>query len=101
MASRLELQTEFENILGSSCVYLQPPSSVQMKYPAIVYTLNNIGQDHANNRAYKKRLSYMVTLIDKNPDSIYVDKLLELPHCKFDRFYTSNNLNHFVFTIYN
>ena len=42
MASRLELQTKFENILGSRNVYFQPPASVQMRYPAIVYSRKNI-----------------------------------------------------------
>ena len=101
MANRLNLQTTFEEILCNRNVYFQPPSSVQMKYPAIVYNLSDIGKKHANNRTYKKLPSYTVTLIDRNPDSEYVDKILELPYCSFDRFYTANNLNHFVFTIYN
>lgn len=91
----------FENILGSRNVYFQPPPSVKIKYPAIVYSLDTIEVDHANNRLYKKIPKYTATLIDTNPSSEYLVKIMNLPYSKFDRFYTSDNLNHFVFTIYN
>lgn len=42
MASRLNLQTFLEEILESRNVYFQPPESVKMKYPAIVYALDDI-----------------------------------------------------------
>lgn len=100
MDSRLRLQSAFEEILGSRNVYFQPPESIKMQYPAIRYSLQNIGTRHANGRVYKKEPSYSVILIDKNPDSEYVDKILELPYCRFDRSYTADNLNHFIFTIY-
>ena len=99
--NRLDLQTEFEKILESHNVYFQPPASVKMQYPAIVYSLKNIEKNFANNLSYIVTDGYEVILIDKNPDSIYIKKILELPYCGFDRYYTSDNLNHFVFTIYN
>lgn len=100
MASRLELQTELEEILGSRNVYFQPPESVKMKYPAIRYSLSSIENRHADNRAYKQTKAYELILIDPNPDSEYIDKLSQLPYCRFDRFYPADNLNHYVFTIY-
>ena len=42
MDDRLILNTLFENILKSKNVYFQPPASVQMRYPAIVYSRKNI-----------------------------------------------------------
>lgn len=100
MASRLNLQTELEKILGSRNVYFQPPASVQMKYPAIRYSLQNIENRHADNLSYKQAKAYELILIDPDPDSEYVDKILQLPYCRFDRFYPADNLNHYVFTIY-
>ena len=100
MASRLELQTELEEILGSRNVYFQPPESVKMKYPAIRYSLSNIENTHADNRTYKQSKAYELILIDPDPDSEYADKLSQLPYCRFDRFYPADNLNHYVFTIY-
>lgn len=100
MGSRLELQTLLENLLGSRNVYFQPPSSVSMKYPAIVYSLNDVVNSHANNSVYSQSIAYTVTVIDKNPDSEYAKKVSKLPMCTFDRPYTADNLNHYVYTLY-
>lgn len=100
MASRLALQTLFENILGSRNVYYQPPASVTMKYPAIVYSRKDIDNRFANNSVYAQYLAYEVTVIDRNPDSEYVKKVSMLPTCNFDRHFVSDNLNHDVFTLY-
>lgn len=100
MGNRLELQTRLEDILGSRNCYFQPPASVQMKYPAIVYSLDNIDKLYANNDTYKSLMAYTVTLIDKNPDTPYLVEILKLPYCRFNRFYTADNLNHWVFTLY-
>lgn len=86
---------------GDRHTYFNPPSSVQMKYPAIRYSLNNVNLTFANNGVYRKTPSYEVTLIDGNPDSEYVDKILQIPYCRFDRFYIADNLNHWTFTIHN
>lgn len=100
MPSRPELQTTLEGILGSRNVYFQPPSSVRMQYPAIVYSRKDIEKRSADDCAYRKLPSYEVILIDKNPDSKYVEKIFDLPYCSFDRHYESDNLNHDVFTLY-
>ena len=100
MASRLKLQTELEELLGSENVYFQPPSSVKMKYPAIKYSLSNIEIKHADDTSYNNKRVYELILIDSNPDSEFVDKLLQLPYCSFDRFYPSDNLNHYSFKLY-
>lgn len=97
--SRVDFQYLLEKILGSRNVYFQPPATIQMKYPAIVYSLNDINSIHANNDMYLQKNSYEVILIDKNPDSKTPSELLKVPYSRFDRSYTSDNLNHFVFTI--
>lgn len=100
MSNRLELQTLLENLLGSRNVYYQPPASVSMKYPAIVYSRNDILSRHAGNGVYTIKVAYTVTLIDKNPESACIEKLAALPLCSFDRHYVADNLNHDVFTLY-
>lgn len=100
MDSRLKLQAIFEEILGSRNVYFQPPASVSMKYPAIVYSRSEIQNQFAANTVYAQATAYMVTVIDKNPDSEYVKKVSKLPMCSYDRSYRADNLNHDVFTIY-
>ena len=100
MASRLELQTKLEELLGSRNVYYQPPESVKMEYPAIVYSKNDIRTTRANDAVYSKRTQYSLIVISKKPDEPVIDKLLSIPYCSYDRPYKSDNLNHDVLTLY-
>lgn len=100
MGTRLELQTMLETLLGSRNVYYQPPATVKMSYPAIVYSRSNIRNIHANNDVYLQDKAYRVTVIDKNPDSPIVDLVSKLPLCAFQQHYTADNLNHDVFLLY-
>lgn len=100
MGSRLDLQTKLETLLGSQNVYYQPPASVRMNYPAIVYSRSNIENRHADDDVYMQAYFYEVIVIDEDPDSEIVENVSKLPGCRFDRHYTSDNLNHDVFTLY-
>ena len=101
MSDRLDLQATFEEILGSRNVYYQPPASVQMHYPAIRYELAGFNNKPANNSAaYIASTGYECILIVKEPDTEYLQKILQIPYCKFDRYYRANNLHHYTFTIY-
>lgn len=100
MNNRLELHELLCEVLGSRNVYFQPPESLTMKYPAIVYSRNRMNDNHANDDVYKRSLVYTITVIDKDPDSEIVERVSRLPMCSYDRHFTSDNLNHDVFTIY-
>ena len=100
MGSRLDLQTKLETLLGNQNVYYQPPTSVRMNYPAIVYSRSNIENRHADDDVYMQAYFYEVIVIDEDPDSEVVENISKLPGCRFDRHYTSDNLNHDVFTLY-
>ena len=100
MGSRLSLHSKLEEILGSDHVYFQPPASVRMVYPAIRYERSDLVPTHADNEPYLIHRAYTVTVMDYDPDSEIVEKLAKLPMCRFNRHYTSNNLNHDVFVIY-
>ena len=86
---------------GDRHTYFNPPSTVKMKYPAIRYTLGGIIRKFANDGSYHMVPYWEITLIDRNPDSVYVKKILQIPYCRFDRFYKADNINHWTFTIYN
>ena len=100
MATRVNLQNVLEELLGSRNVYYQPPESLKMNYPAIVYARKTIDNSYANNSVYKQNYAYEITVIEKNPDSEIVNKVSKLPTCRFNRHYTSDNLNHDTFTLY-
>lgn len=100
MPSRLELQAALEKLIGSENVYFQPPSSVNMKYPAIVYGLEDIGNTFADDGVYLSQRKYSVTVIDEDPDSEIVGKIASMPTCRYSRHFESDNLNHDVFILY-
>ncbi len=100
MAQRLELQSVLVDILGATNVYFQPPPSVKMAYPCIVYNRDDEDTRFADNKPYNRRRRYQVTVIDRDPDSSIPEKVGELPLCVYDRFYTADNLNHDVYKLF-
>lgn len=100
METRLDLQNKLVELLGSKHVYYQPPESVKIEYPAIVYSKNDIRATRADDSVYLKRTQYEIIVIDKKPDNKVIDELLKLSYCSYDRHYNSDNLNHDVLTLY-
>ncbi len=100
MDRRLELQTILTSILGSNNVYFQPPATIKLQYPCIVYHRSKINRRFADNKPYSSKVQYTLVLIGRSPESDLVDKILELPYCSYDRFYVADELNHDAFTLY-
>lgn len=100
MASRLDLQTKLETILGSRNVYFQPPESIKIRYPAIVYYLANIAIDAADDTSYNQYNQYVMQYISDDPDNTVVSQLLQLPYCRFERRFVADNLYHDNLRIY-
>ena len=70
-----------------------------MKYPAIKYSRDDIQNTFANNNVYMQQYAYEITVIDEDPDSEIVDKISKLPTARFERHYTSDDLNHDIYKI--
>ena len=100
MARRLQLQTILELIIDNENVYFQPPESIKLNYPCIIYELSGHKSEFADNKLYLNKKQYTITVIDRDPDSLIPDKLLSLSLISFDRYYAANNLNHYVFRLY-
>jgi hypothetical protein len=97
---RHELQDLLIETLGTKNVYFQPPPTVQMQYPCIVYERDFNYTAFADDQPYRHKKRYLVTVIDRDPDSVIPDKIAKLPMCVFDRFFTADNLNHDVYRIF-
>ncbi len=96
-----DLQAFLQDYVGSDVkVYFQPPASVRMKYPCVKYSYNRRDNLSADNVKYLRQNSYILTVIDYDPESELSEKISELPMCSWDRFFTADNLNHFVYTLY-
>ena len=100
MATRLDLQSRFEEILGSKNVYFQPPESIKLKYPCIIYFLGDIYTRNADDQHYTMQKMYNVTVISRDPDNTIAESLLQYPKTRFDRRYVADNLYHDILTLY-
>lgn len=100
MNDRLELHELLCQTLGSRNVYFQPPESVKMKYPAIVYRRNRIENVSADNVVYKQSVSYTITVIDKDPDSEITERVSKIPRIMYDRSFVADNLNQDNFVLF-
>lgn len=82
-------------------VKFQPPPSYKMTYPACRYEQSNGKTEFASNMPYSFTKKYTVTIIDRNPDTDYVEKMaMAFPMCVMDRAYAVDGLNHYVFTLF-
>lgn len=98
---RVKLHDTLKYYLGSKEVYYDPPETITMSYPAIVYTLSNIGANYADNKRYMNMTSYSVTLIRKDDDDDILDRILaEVENVRYDRPFIANGLHHDVFTVF-
>lgn len=95
-----ELQLLLEKLLGSTNVYFQPPSQQRINYPCIVYQLDYVKTKYADSLPYNNAKRYSVKYISKSPDQYIPDKIGLLPTASFDRFYVSDNLNHWAYRLY-
>lgn len=98
-ARRYELHEKLKAICEN--VYFQPPNKAQIKYPCIIYDEDVGRAERADNRLYLNTDSYMVTVIDKDPDSVIPGKLMnEFSMIRKNRPYRADNLNHYPHTLY-
>ena len=103
MATRLQLQEALIAVLDRNPkdVYFQPPESVKLSYPCIIYNLTPGEVRRADDLAYNYIRCYDVLIIDRDPEVEWDKKMLEsFQYCTFSRAYTSDNLNHWTFRLY-
>lgn len=99
MASRIDLQTDLEKIVKH--VYYQPPESIKINYPCIIYNWSNDRDIHADDETYIHSRVYEVTIIDANPDSEIPAKFKKtFRYARLNRNYPADGLHHFVYTLY-
>ena len=85
MKTRYELHEFLCEILGSRNVYFQR---------------TEIKNRFANDAVYKQNNAYLLTVIDKDPDSEVSKQLANIPLCRLQQHFVSDNLNHDIFKIY-
>lgn len=99
---RLELHEKLCDLLGSRNVYYQPPETLKLQYPGIIYDLYRINQRFADDLNYRLMPAYSVTIIDRSTDLDWVDKMFKTfsKYCSLERTYNADNLVHYSFILY-
>lgn len=87
-------------VLGTTNVYYQPPPTVKMKYPCIVYNREGSDTLRANNTLYRHKKRYQLTYIDQTSNETVTDELERLQYCSFDGKSVVENLYHSYLTLY-
>lgn len=101
MDRRIELHDKLIDILGNRNVYFQPPASVQLSYPCVIYNLGTGDIKRADNSVYAYTNSYEITFIYKKPNMDILEQMLRsFSMCSVSRVYVADNLNHYVFNVY-
>lgn len=96
---RLSLQATLEAIPGIKKVYYQPPASIHLQYPCIIYSLDDDDKVYANGSPYLNRVKFSILVITKDPlPEEMMSVLNSLPYVSFSRHYTSDNLHHYSYT---
>lgn len=95
-------RARLSEILHSLCnnVYFQPPETIKLTYPCIIYEERTGDTMFADDYPYRFTKCYTITYIDSNPDSTIPEQIAMLQMCREDRKFTSDNLNHTVFILY-
>lgn len=102
--SQSQLQLNLEELMKDinedweKYVFFQPPTVLPT--PCIKYERDSSYVSHADNLKFFFLKRYQVTVIDRDPDSLIPDAVEALPHCRFDRFFIANGLNHWVYNLY-
>lgn len=93
MGSREELHYELLTLVPNA--YFQPPTTLKMKYPCIVYHKTPNYKDFANGGIYRRVRAYALTVIDTDPDSEIAEKVEELfEYCSITNHYVVDSLHH-------
>lgn len=86
--------------LGSDNVYFQPPETMKLSYPCIVFSETRPKVVFANNELYRDMKAFRVIYMDSLPTSDVPDKIKRIRYSSLEQIYKSGNLNHYAFTIY-
>ena len=103
MNRREDLHDELKSLLGTNEVFFQAPSNHKLKYPAIIYSLENAETHYANSKPYFYMNRYTITYLTLNPDDELIEKILmspELQRIRLVNHFVSDNIHHYIYKLY-
>lgn len=101
MGNRLALHNKLSEILGTTNLYYQQPENYKIKYPCIIYNQEAGDIKKANNKVYSYTKKYSVTCIyNTDNEDIILEMLDSFEYCRLENVFVSDNLYHYIFTLY-
>lgn len=104
MGTLPDLIDKLYEVLGENTeytVYGKAPTNTTLSYPCIVIKLDTDHVRRADNRPYMKLKKYTLTLITSDIFDNTYDKLVDnLPYCRFENNYISDQLYHYKLVLY-
>ena len=98
---RLEFHEQLCTMLGSRNVYFQPPATIKLHYPCIVYSAGEDPVRYADNNHYLKADCYEVQIIAKDPTfELFETFTSKWQYAREKPPFTADNLNHHNYTVY-
>lgn len=96
---RLKLHTILSGYIKDTPQY-QPPGTLYLQYPSLVYHVIDIETDYANNEIYSATIVYEVTYISRDvTDNTPFQMIAEIPYTTFSNAYVVDKLNHTLLNI--
>lgn len=94
-------RSELSAILHSICehVYFQPPASKQLIFPCIIYSLDNLDINRADNEVYRLNDTYSITYATRDPDDENIHIIARLPMCSMTNTSTMDNLHNYNYRL--
>ncbi len=95
-----ELRDIQTKCLGYQHTYFNPIDGIRMQYDCVIYNMSAMNERKANNKTYLNRAIYNVTVVSRDPETPVPWAIQEhFERCKPERFFVTDNLYHFPFTI--
>ena len=100
-AHRMKFSDKLKEFVTPENVHFQPPATVKLKYPCIIYQRMPAHKEFANNTKFLNKPLWRVQVIDNNPDSIIGDNIDNaFMYSKIVSMDTIDNLLHTTLEIY-
>lgn len=101
MKSQQEVHSILVDLVGPDVkVYHAVPSNMTIQYPCVLYVMDDLFVNSADNKPYMRNKRYLVTAIEKDPTIPIGNALSNLPLATFSRHYRADNLSHTAYSIY-
>ena len=97
---RVKLHRIMQDLIGNNNVYFQPPESVKLKYPCIIYNLAKVSVVHADDKVYLMNPKYVIRYITLDADDNTRLALVRGLGVPIIQTYAKDGLYHYIYELY-